>query len=197
LDRDKKKRRAFYREPINYSSFKRMRFRFHKKWKPDYIRPRAVKNFYLVLTKKNYRKYKENAAWQNGYFFSNYLIYLECRLFMLVHRTNFISNMFLIKSIINLKNFFILNCKTFNSYPNYQFYVGDFIQVSNDYKELLKKDLEIRLLNNTIFWKPPYFLYVNYKFMFLFIWRRPKLKYFPDYYDNWRFDIFKGGSYYI
>jgi hypothetical protein len=70
---------------------------------------------------------------------------------MLVHRANFISNMFLIKSIINLKNFFILNGKTFNSYPNYQLYVGDFIQINNDYKELIKKDLEIRLLNNTIF----------------------------------------------
>jgi len=107
-----KRFREFKKRRYVYRLWNRERFNFPKRLKKNYIKPRFLRNFYLVLKRRNFIKYIKlsfKGKLVRG-FVSTYLGYLESRLFIIIYRLNIINNIFIIKNIINLGVFYI-NCK--------------------------------------------------------------------------------------
>lgn len=169
-----KARYWYYKRDFVFTYRRRRRFRRAKRFKENFIDRRYLKNFYLVLTYKNLRKYMNLASKKVGYFYGNYFSMLEGRIFMMAYRSTFITNIFLIRYVID-KGLFTINGLVRYHY-NYILKPGDIFQISFDYKDLFKEDLLLRLDNNNIFYKVPNYLFVNYNFLFVFFWRFPKLK---------------------
>jgi len=103
---------------------------------------------------------------QAGYYYGNYFTMLEGRIFMMAYRSTFITNIFLIRYVIE-KGLFTINGLVRYHY-NYILKPGDIFQVSFDYKDLFSVDLLKRLEYNNIFYKVPNYLFANFNFMFVF-----------------------------
>lgn len=169
-----KARHWYYKREFVFTYRRRRRFRRAKRFKDDFINRRFLKNFYLVLTYKNLRKFMTIANKKAGYYYGNYFTLLEGRIFMMAYRSTFITNIFLIRYVVE-KGIFTVNGVIKRHY-NYILKPGDIFQVSFDYKNLITNDLIMRLDNNNIFYKVPNYLFANFNFMFVFFWRFPKLK---------------------
>lgn len=160
--------RDFKRKRYVYRLWNRERFKFPKRLKKNYIKPRFLRNFYLVLKKRNFIKYiklSQKGKLVRG-FVSTYLGYLESRLFVIIYRLNIINNIFIIKNVINLGVFFI-NCKK-KKHINTRMKLGDFLHVAKPWKNILKQDMLLRL-NQKIVIRNITNFYINFdKFFFLF-----------------------------
>jgi len=187
-----KLRKRYYRREFVYSLQKKIKFRWRKKFKSKYINPRYLYNFYMIVRRRTFRKYMFKARRMRGSFIGNYLTFLEGRLFMLVYRSNFVNNIFKLKFIID-RGIFLVD-GDIKYYSNHNVRPGQLVQVSFDYRDLLKKDLILRLKKGYVLWLPKKYLFVNYKFMFIFFVRPPKKKElkFPI-----RFDVYLGGDIYF
>jgi ribosomal protein S4 len=144
------------------------------------------------MRRKNFLKYRVIARKKKGYFFKNYIGFIEGRLFMLIYRANFVNNIFKLKFIIDRGIFLVDGVRKY--YSNYFVNVGELVQVDFKYKKLLRIDMKIRFNNKNILYSPRKYLFVSYKFLFIFFLRSPKkeeLKY-PI-----RLDVYKGGDIYF
>jgi len=166
-------RYKYYKRDFIFTYRRKRRFRRMKKFKENFIERRYLKNFYLVLTYKNFRRYMNLASRKLGYYYGNYFSLLEGRIFMMAYRSTFITNLFIIRYVID-KGLFTINGKIRRHY-NFSLQPGDLFQVSFDYKEFFYKDLLLRLEKNNIFFKVPNYLFPNFNFMFVFFWRYPKI----------------------
>jgi len=166
-------RSRYYKRDFIFTYRRRRRFRRMKKFKENFIERRYLKNFYLVLTYKNFRRYMNLASRKLGYYYGNYFSLLEGRIYMMAYRSTFITNLFIIRYIID-KGLFTINGKVRRHY-NFSLQPGDLFQVSFDYKEFFYKDLLLRLEKNNIFFKVPNYLFPNFNFMFVFFWRYPRI----------------------
>jgi ribosomal protein S4 len=97
----------------------------------------------MIVRRRTFKKYMYRARRMRGSFIGNYLTFLEGRLFMLIYRSNFINNIFKLKSIID-RGIFLVDGEI-KYYSNHNVKSGQLIQVSFDYRDLLKKDLILRL----------------------------------------------------
>ena len=70
----------------------RPRFVKTKRLKPNYIRPRYLRSFYMIVKKKTFIKYIRMAMKDKLVrgFVSTYLGYLEARLFIIIYRLNIV-----------------------------------------------------------------------------------------------------------
>ena len=145
-----------------------------------------------MIRRRNFIKYRELAQRLHGLFINNYLNFVEGRLFMLVYRANFITNIFKLKSIIDRGIFLVNGNRKYHS--NYHVKVGELIQVDFKYKKLLSIDMKYRFFQKVILINPGKYLFINYKFLFILFLRSPKLNklYFPI-----RLDVKKGGDLYF
>jgi len=166
-------RSRYYKRDFIFTYRRRRRFRRMKKFKENFIERRYLKNFYLVLTYKNFRRYMNLASRKLGYYYGNYFSLLEGRIYMMAYRSTFITNLFIIRYVID-KGLFTINGKVRRHY-NFSLQPGDLFQVSFDYKEFFYKDLLLRLEKNNIFFKVPNYLFPNFNFMFVFFWRYPRI----------------------
>ena len=91
---------------------------------------------------------------------------------MLIYRSNFVNNIFKLKFIID-RGIFLVDGEI-KYYSNHNVKPGQLVQVSFDYRDLLKKDLILRLKKGYVLWLPKKYLLVNYKFMFIFFVRHPR-----------------------
>lgn len=93
---------------------------------------------------------------------------------MVVYRSNFITNIFLIRYIIEQGAFSI------NDNIRYCFNtilkIGDYVKLSDIYFTLFKNDLKLRLINRNVLWPIPRYLIVNHSFMFVLFFSYPRLK---------------------
>jgi ribosomal protein S4 len=185
-------RRLLYRREFIFNFKKRIWFKFRKRFKKEYIKHRFLFNFYLIVKKKNFLKYKKLASKLKGFYTKNYFNFVEGRLFMLVYRANFINNLFKLKSIIDRGIFYVNGQRKF--FSNYHVKVGELVQVDFKYKKLLSIDMKYRFMQRVIIRNPGRYLYINYKFLFILFLRSPKLNElkFPI-----RIDIKKGGDIYF
>jgi len=186
-----KARRKFYKRNFIFNFRKKRGFRRKKKLKKNFIQRRFLKHFYLVLTYRNFRRYMNLAVKKMGYYFNNYLCLLEGRIFMMAYRSTFITNIFVIRYVIN-NGLFTVNGKVRRHY-NYSLKPGDLFQVSFDYRKLIRKDLLLRLERNNILYKVPGYLFPNFNFLFVFFWRYPKKR---DLAFSIKIDIQLGSEYY-
>lgn len=185
-------RRLLYKREFIFNFKKRIWFRFKKRLKKKYIQHRFLYNFYLIVRRRNFIKYKILARKMKGFFINNYLNFIEGRLFMLVYRANFITNIFKLKSIIDRGIFYVDGERKF--FSNYNVKVGELIQVDFKYKKLISIDMKYRFMKKIILRNPGKYLFINYKFLFIFFFKSPQLKKlnFPI-----RIDIKKGGDLYF
>jgi len=111
---------------------------------------------------------------------------------MLIYRANFINNIFKLKFIIDRGIFLVNNERKY--YSNYNVKVGELVQVDLKYKRYLLLDMLIRFEFKNILWSPRKYLFINYKFLFIFFLRAPRLK---ELKYPIRLDIYKGGDIYF
>ena len=145
---EKRARKWYYKKEFIYTFERRMQFRYRQKFKRFYIRPRYVRNFFLILKRRDYRKYFAKARRKRGSLIQHFLMFIECRLFMILYRSNFVTNLFLLKSIIDL-NFFMVNGRIEN-YCNFMVKVNDIVQVKPEYNDLFFNDILYRFQHNNI-----------------------------------------------
>ena len=172
-------RKWFYRQNFVYSLRSRINFRRKKRLKKDYIKPKILYNYYLTLRRKTYRHYLYRAKKKVGYFYRNYLTLVEGRLFMLVYRSNFVSNLFRLKFIIAEGYFLVNGIERYSS--NFNVKVGEIIQVKFKYKIFIYYDMLFRIRKGISNWLPRNYLFINYKFLFSFFLREPKPSDFQSY----------------
>ena len=188
---ENRRRRRFYRRNFIFNYRRKAFFRRKKRYKKNFIQKRYLKHFYLVLSYRNFRRYMNLAVKKAGYYYGNYFSLLEGRIFMMAYRSTFITNIFIIRYVID-KGLFTINGKIRRHY-NYSLIPGDLFQVSFDYKDLFYKDLLLRLRKNNILFKVPEYLFPNFNFMFMFFWRYPTIN--DIVFPIW-IDIQVGSEYY-
>ena len=181
-----------YKRQFVFTLRKKIRFRRRQQFKTPFIGPRYLVNFYLVLTRDNFRRYIRKAKRKHGYFIGNYLTFLEGRLYMMVYRSNFITNLFMIRNVMR-QGIFCVNSVIRYQF-NYTMNLGDILQVHPIYKFLLREDMLTRFEQNIILWSPPGYLYTNYNFMFVMFKRKPKI---ADLFFPIRLDLLIGSEYYL
>jgi len=192
MEQEKIFRKWYYRREFVYSFRKKIRFKRRKKDRNKYLLPRFLKHYYLILKLDDLRTMQTKAVTKPGNFESNFLKLLECRLFMLVFRLHWITNIFMIKSMVD-QGIFTINGKVkMNS--NFVSKIGDILSIKDFYREHLRYDLVLRYKKNMVFWNTPKFLFLNYRFMMAIFWREPcydDLEFMSD-----KVDIFLGSEYY-
>jgi len=186
------RRQSYYNQDFIFVFTKGMYFRRKKEFEPEFIDHRYLYSFYLVLRQYHFRKMYKKARKNYGPFIKNYLHYLEGRLYMIAYRSNFMSNIFMIRYLIH-HGFFIVNEKIRTDY-NYVIHLHDFIQVNYKYKMLVHGDLAIKCIRKNIIWKPPSYLFINYNFMFIIYLRKPIAS---DLMFPIDIDVYIGGEYYF
>lgn len=193
MDKVEREKILYYRKPFIFNLSKRIHYPRYRKINKNYLNHRILFNYFLILKKKQFLKFAEKAKRINGFFIENYLIFLEGRLFMFIYRSNFVTNIFKLKSIIEKGVFLINNEKKFH--PNVLLKVGDIVQVNFDYLTLIKQDFFFRLINFvTIKQKLYKYMFINFKFMFIFFLRAPRIN---DIKYPFNIDIYLGGSIYF
>jgi len=95
-----KKRFKYYKMDFIFTLRKRINFRRQKRFKDDFLLPRLLYNFYLIISRRNFMKISIRAKKRKGYYIENYLGLLEGRLFMMVYRCHLVSNLFIIRYIV-------------------------------------------------------------------------------------------------
>jgi len=170
-----RKRFKYYKMDFIFTLRKRINFRRQKRFKKEFLLPRLLYYFYLFISRRNFMKLANIAKKKRGYFIENYLGYIEGRLFMMVYRSCLISNLFMIRYVIEY-GVFNVNEKL-RSHYNYITKPGDYLWFEDkQWQKLFKKDLILRLNNNVIMWPVPKYLVFNTIFMFILFCRYPKLK---------------------
>jgi len=188
----RRERNLLFRREFIFNFKRRIWFRFKKRFRYKYIAHRYLYNFFLIMRRKNFIKYRTIARKKKGYFINNYLGFIEGRLFMLIYRANFVNNIFKLKFVIDRGIFLVSGEKKY--YSNYVVRVGELIQVDFKHKFLLKADMEMRFDLRSILWAPRKYLFVSYKFLFIFFLRAPKRK---ELKYPIKLDIYKGGDIYF
>lgn len=135
LDRQRKAKRYHYRKEFIFSFRKKIKFRKKKKEKKDYLLPRFLKHFYIVLKLDQFKKMHKMAVRKYGTFEANFLLLLECRIFMLAYRLHFVTNLFMIKSFLD-KGILAINGIA-RYHCNMTAKVGDFISIERTYLDLM------------------------------------------------------------
>lgn len=171
--------KKYMRGKYVFRLWNRPRFLRIKKLKPEYIRPRHLRSFYMVLKRKTYLKYIRIAMkgkLVRG-FTSTYLGYLEGRLFIIIYRLNIVNNIFMIKSLINLGVFY----KNFKkkTHINTRIQLGDFLHINQYWRDVIKHDIILRLEKNIIAKNIDNFYsnYIQLYFFFFKVYDVKKIKY--------------------
>ena len=192
MEQEKLFRKWYYKREFVYSFRKKIRFKRKKKDKEKYLLPRFLKHFYLILKLDDLRKMHRKAVRKATQFEANFLKLLEWRLFMLVYRLNWITNVFKIKSMVD-QGIFTINGRI-KIHSNFVAKVGDILCVNEFYRELIQYDLILRYKKEMIFWNIPKCFFVNYRFKMAVFWMNPEyddLEFITD-----KIDIFLGSEYY-
>jgi len=192
MDQEKLFRKWYYRREFVYSFRKKIKFKRQKKDKVKYLYPRYLKHYYLILKLDDLRKMQQKAVKKVESFEGNFLKLLEWRLFMLVFRLNWITNIFMIKSMVD-QGIFTINGKI-KIHSNFVSKVGDIVGVNDVYREVLRYDLILRYKKGIIFWSTPSYFFLNYKFMIGILWKNPELNDLEFITD--KLDVFLGSEYY-
>jgi len=100
-----KKRFRYYKMDFIFTLRKRINFRRQKRFKSKFLLPRLLYYFYIVLSRRNFMIYSNRAKKRRGYYIENYLGLIEGRLFMMVYRSHLISNLFLIRYVVEFGMF--------------------------------------------------------------------------------------------
>lgn len=163
----------FFSKDFVYSLRRRIHFRSKKEFKNKFILPRILINFYIVLSRRSFRRYAIKAKKHSGLYIENFLGNIEGRLYMMVYRCNYISNLFMIQHHI-MYGMFCVNFKIKEQY-NFIMKPGDILSFSSiSWLKLFKLDFLLKINNNIIMWPVPKYLYSNNIFFFTIYIKYPE-----------------------
>jgi ribosomal protein S4 len=146
----------------------------------------------MVLRPSDFKRQQEISLRTGRLFEQNFLNFVEGRLFMILYRISFVTNLFMIKSLLDI-GLFTINTKV-ETHIHAMANVGDFISVRYDYREILHNDMVLRLKNDVIFFNVPRFLMVSYRLMFALFLYKPRKK--DLYFPTEAIDVYLGTEYY-
>jgi len=171
--KEKKAKRKYLRRRFSFIFKKRRKFRWFKRLKLKLVLKHYLRNFYMVFSLNTIAKFMRIAKRQRGYFFPNFLNFLEQRIYMLAYRTQFITNMFIIRQVIRYGMFAVNGVIKYNY--NFRVKPGDWFHFSSkDWRKLFRRDLIIRLKRKNVLYKAPKYLFMNYRLLYAIILRRPR-----------------------
>ena len=140
-----------------------------KRKKKNFLFPRLVKFYYLLLTKSSITSKVVLAKKKSGRFIVNLLKEFENRLFCVLYRIKWVSNIFNIKNLINFGYFFVNFKKV--TYPNYVLKEGDLVQVKEGFKNFLKNEFKKSIKYKIIKFSIPSHIYISYVYIFFFLYK--------------------------
>lgn len=164
----KRMRRYIYR--IDIIDIRRRK----KKWNKRWVSLRLTRLYFLTLQDHQFRMMFRKANKMSGDLESNYCHLLECRLFPLTYRTNFLPNMFLALDFCKKKRLFI-NYKTIN-YVNAIIPVGTFITARKLWRKWIKFQFLKRLKLKAVLFNTPRYFFMSWQYYFLYMLRKPRKK---------------------
>jgi len=146
------------------------------------------------LRPADFRRQQKIALRKGRLFEQNFLNFVEGRLYMLIYRLNFVNNLFMIKTLLDL-GLFTINHQV-KTHIHAMANVGDLISVKKEYVDILRNDIILRLQYDIIFWVIPRFLMVNYKLMFGLLLFKPRKKDIDIFFPIDILDVYIGTEYY-
>jgi hypothetical protein len=127
---------------------------------------------------------------QLGSYENNFLNFIEGSLFMYLYRSNFITNLFMIKSVMELGIFLVNNKRRYHTH--YYTIPGDIITVLRSYFHVLKDDIFLRLEQDIIVRPTPRYMEISFKLLYIFCMRKPNLFELSLHYTSNDVDVFVG-----
>lgn len=133
-----------------------------------------VKLFYKGVNQRKIYKFSKFSSSSLGLWVDNFLLLIESRVSTLLYRANWVPNILFLNQFLSHKSV-ILNSK---SPTTVNFIVKPFqvVKLIPEIKSKLDLNLKSRLVNNMVYFNTPRYLFVDYKLMFLCIFRNPTLK---------------------
>jgi len=192
MSEENTKRKWFYKKEFTYTFRKRIRFKRKKEEKWDYLLPRIMKHFYMVLRPSDYKRQQKLSLRKGRLFEQNFLNFVEGRLFMLLYRMNFVNNLFMIKSLLDI-GLFTINHKI-ETHIHAMANVGDIISVRKEYINILHNDIILRAKYDVIFFNIPIFIIVSFRLMFAIMVYKPRKR--DLYFPTETIDVYLGTEYY-
>lgn len=142
------------------------------KWK--YVRRKLTRLFYLILTHKQANRLAKRAFRFEGLCESYLILFIECRLFSLIYRLNFIENPFLIRDFLKKTKDLLLNKRPVNYY-NQVIKLYQILKIRGKSRRHFLYFYKRRLRRHNYYFKYPRYLYINFKFLFILIYKFPKM----------------------
>ena len=176
----------------NYKKKRKWNWEKEKEERHNFVDPRVLKHYYLTLKMNHFKKFRFKAMKQLGSYEENFLNFVEGRLFMLVYRSNFVTNMFMLKSLIELGIFTINYQRKYH--PNEYATPGDVICAIHPYWGFIRDDVKMRWNKNMILKTIPRHLIVSQKLTFAVYITKPLIGNMFFSFKN--FDAFLGVDYY-
>jgi len=127
---------------------------------------------------------------QLGSYEDNFTNFIEGSLFMYLYRSNFVTNLFMIKSVMELGIFLINNKRRYHTH--YYTRPGDIISVLPSYFHLIEDDLLLRFEQDMIVRPTPHYMEINFNFLFIFCMRKPRVSDLVLHYTSNDVDVFVG-----
>lgn len=162
-----------------------------KSMKKRFVSLRLVKLYYVILSYRQLRRFASLAARQDGFFQENFCHKLENRLCTLIYRTNLVRTMFEAIKFVKSSNVMVNNF--LKNSPNSKLHIGDLISIVFPDLSFLKHGLFSRLLRKSVYFAPPRYLFISYKFFIITLLAYPREK---DLAFPMKFDIYRSTGYY-
>jgi len=177
---------------FNYKKKRKWNWEQEKRQRHNFVDPRVLKHYYFTLKMNHFKKFRLKAMKELGSYEENFLNFVEGRLFMLVYRSNFVTNMFMLKSLIELGIFTINYQRKYH--PNVYAIPGDVICAIYPYWEFIREDIKMRWHNQMILKIAPPHLMISYKLTFSIYITKPLIDTMLFPFES--FDAFLGVDYY-
>jgi len=184
-------RKIFFSKRYVYELRKRYLVHMPKRWKKDYLNFRYLRRFFLIVRLRQYRRNALLAKKDTQFSFINrYLLFLESRLFTMIYRSNFATNLFTIKFLIDSEIFYVN--ERLRTFSNYCIPFAGLFSVDPRYISIFYFNLLRKLKYRRVFQKVQN-LYVNYFFFFAFYYKPLSNR---QYMYPIRIDILRAFEYY-
>jgi ribosomal protein S4 len=158
--------------------------------KKEFTDIRIAKNFYIMFTYKQLKKFVKNAKKKDGLFEQNFISFMECKLPSFMYRSSFLPNIF--ESIYYIKNNNVAINKVFRSSIFFPVKCMDIVTFRVWEKSYIYWSFYKRLKKKAFLFCFPKYMYVSIIFFFIICINIPKKS---DIINPIAMDFYKASSF--
>lgn len=164
-----KRKRYVYRFVAPRPYYKQLKFnkRFHS--------IRLTRLYFLTFNEKRFRMMLRKAAKKDGNFETNYLQYLEGRIYALIYRLNFTSDLFWLLNFVK-HGLNVLTEVIKIRGINVVLKIGEVLKLGKKWQTKFSINIKERIRYRTLLFPPPKFIYHCYTFFYFYLMRFPQRK---------------------